>query len=1230
MQPTKSQAIKNFLDASTHKDLADLYHLGMECQITVDQGHGERIDGDYKGKQYQAYTDHVTTWKPIRIPYNAASDPEFEDNAMMFDLSQHAEGVGMTGWNWQARQSERVGFDFDAIAGHADAHKGKLTDRELGAVQTAAQAIPWVSVRRSTSGNGLHLYVELDPPIETMNHTEHAAVARSIIGKMSAIVGFDFQAKVDACGGNMWVWHRKMRGTQGLTLIKKGIALDRVDDNWRDHIPVIKGVRAKTVPMFIEESEIPEADKLFDDLTGQRSNTQLDETHRKLIAYLNENQCCAHWDQDRWMLVCHTADLKNAHGELGFTGIFETDTRRGSAQNCFAFPMRKGAWAIRRFTPGVKEHPSWSQDGSGWTQCYYNRSPDLATACKTNDGLEDKSGAFVFRTLEEAVKAALPLGVHIPIPMHANLRGAKLKETKDGRLIVEIAQDNNDNRDTFNGWIKEGNKSWTKIFSANLRQPAEVEIGNYDDLIRHTVSIGGEDCGWDVKSSDTWISEPLQHVKPLLQGALGLTPKEVTAVIGSSVGKPWRLVNKPFKPEYPGDREWNRGAAQLAYHPTENRDDLQYPTWMKVLSHCGEGLNTAIKKHKWCKDNGILNGADYLKVWIASLFQNPYAPLPYLFFYSSQQNTGKSIFHEALTELMTKGVVRADNALTSTANFNGELANAVLATIEEVDLSDSKVAYNRIKDWVTSRKIQVHIKGLTPYDVPNTLHFIQCQPKDTWILTDQGLRQIKDLINKDCTIIYEGQPYRTKGFFRTGVRHTYQLTTKEGFKLRATEEHPILTTSGDLELGSLEVGDSIYLSDNRLNRWEGSGCFEDGYILGWLTGDGNINPVSNQEHLQFCGPDHCHVNSVMSMFPTSPQCNYWSDEFRVSSPYLKELITKYGMSSDKQITEHIQSESADFISGFLSGFFGADAGFDERISEIRLAQSNLLRLEACQRMLAALGIVGDIRACNDSGEYQLIIRKSNVLRFEKQIGFRHPKKAEKLKQAAANQRGLKRQQEDFTVTVESVEYFGEEEVFDITVPLAEHYSANGIAVHNCANSAKFGPLFPGDTRITMVLVQPLEQWELIPKEALLTLLRKEAADFLAEVMHLEIPPSGDRLNLPVIETDEKKRAIHENLNDLDKFITTQVHHVTGRTITFSDFFDAFKDSLPYDPETPEYTDWTKKKVSAALPPHFLKGKSKKDGQMHMANLSWRPLGPDERPMPRFVADGDYITQQSEE
>jgi len=90
-----------------------------------------------------------------------------------------------------------------------------------------------------------------------------------------------------------------------------------------------------------------------------------------------------------------------------------------------------------------------------------------------------------------------------------------------------------------------------------------------------------------------------------------------------------------------------------------------------------------------------------------------------------KQHTGKSTFPEAISLLFSPGVQIADNSLTNKEGFNGQLQNAVLCIIEEIDLSKSSIALNRIKNWVTAKFISIHIKGTTAYDDLNTTHWLQ-------------------------------------------------------------------------------------------------------------------------------------------------------------------------------------------------------------------------------------------------------------------------------------------------------------------------------------------------------------------------------------------------------------------------------------------------------------------------------------------------------------------------
>ena len=332
MSVTKTEAIKNFLNLKAQPDLAALYHFGMECQVMAAPDGGEIVQSEYRGKKWTGWTDGQTTWKHIRIPWKANSEPEFQDSKMTWDLLEHCEAIGMTGWDWQKRVSKWVAYDFDSIVGHSEKHLAKITDAEMARVKEEACAIPWVEVRKSTSGRGLHLYVYLDD-IPTANHNEHAALGRAILGNLSMLTGFPFDAKVDICGGNMWVWGRGAEGTDGFTLIKKAEGkLPKAPDNWKNHLRVVKGSR------FVSDPTTMTAEKL----AASENNVDLHPDHIALFKYLHDNKLMCSWDQDLQLLSTHTCHLQAAQEELGFVGNFQTDSPGNNLheQNCFCYPRR--------------------------------------------------------------------------------------------------------------------------------------------------------------------------------------------------------------------------------------------------------------------------------------------------------------------------------------------------------------------------------------------------------------------------------------------------------------------------------------------------------------------------------------------------------------------------------------------------------------------------------------------------------------------------------------------------------------------------------------------------------------------------------------------------------------------------------------------------------------------------------------------------------------------------
>ncbi len=97
----------------------------------------------------------------------------------------------------------------------------------------------------------------------------------------------------------------------------------------------------------------------------------------------------------------------------------------------------------------MSEAETWNQDKEGWTNCYFNCKPNLATAAKALGGLEDPDhGGFVFKNVALAKKVAEPIRQKLNLPediLNENSkRKARLKMLKDGllALAIQLTQNN--------------------------------------------------------------------------------------------------------------------------------------------------------------------------------------------------------------------------------------------------------------------------------------------------------------------------------------------------------------------------------------------------------------------------------------------------------------------------------------------------------------------------------------------------------------------------------------------------------------------------------------------------------------------------------------------------------------------------------------------------------------------------------------------------------------------
>ncbi|WP_205370800.1 ribonucleoside-triphosphate reductase, adenosylcobalamin-dependent [Thermoleptolyngbya sp. PKUAC-SCTB121] len=370
-----------------------------------------------------------------------------------------------------------------------------------------------------------------------------------------------------------------------------------------------------------------------------------------------------------------------------------------------------------------------------------------------------------------------------------------------------------------------------------------------------------------------------------------------------------------------------------------------------------------------------------------------------------------------------------------------------------------------------------------------------CVTAETWVHTGDGPRQVKDLIGKQHSTYVNGELFSTtpEGFFYSGTKPVFKLSTQEGFALRLTGNHRLLKVTAQTQKAQytewvaaedLQPGDRILLHNHRdLNPWDGAGAWEEGWLLGNLLGDGSLSTTqwNDTAVLRYWQEPQAEMSQhaiqllkiAVGYEPITPEAHYHAQlKHRViNSTGLAKLAAQFGMKpGQKQMTAALEATSCEFHRGFLRGLFDADGSVQgdqmEGVS-VRLAQSNLNTLKAVQRMLARLGIIATLYENRRSAGYrllpdrdrqpapyackaqhELVIAKDNLHQFQQLVGFQEPRKAQKLEEAL---KGYKRQlnRERFAVTVAALEADGTEAVYDCTVPGPACFDANGLVAHNC-------------------------------------------------------------------------------------------------------------------------------------------------------------------------------------
>jgi ribonucleoside-diphosphate reductase alpha chain len=388
-----------------------------------------------------------------------------------------------------------------------------------------------------------------------------------------------------------------------------------------------------------------------------------------------------------------------------------------------------------------------------------------------------------------------------------------------------------------------------------------------------------------------------------------------------------------------------------------------------------------------------------------------------------------------------------------------------------------------------------------------------CVTGDTLIYTDHGLLPAKELAELGTPITVVSPEVNVKELalaghsttgssvtmtsptkalrqashvFSTGIKPVYRLQTTEGYTVRLTKDHRVLTEQGWKEAGKLVKGDKIILLNSE-GAFGNTGSADLGKVMGWLVGDGYINTKRmGSIVLSFFGTERAiapQFAESVNRLVTAPEVNQRLREYpvgviditarnetRVESTRLLHLIDPALRENKLQVPPSVLRGSREMQQGFLSALFTADGSVQGNLEKgvsVRLTSISQELLEGVQRLLLNFGIAsciyknrrkqairelpdgkGDYASYNCLPYHDLIISRSNLPTFAQQIGFLTTEKQSKLEELLANYK-RKPYQRKFVATFENLVPDGEEMVYDLTEPEAHLFVGNGLVLHNC-------------------------------------------------------------------------------------------------------------------------------------------------------------------------------------
>lgn len=401
--------------------------------------------------------------------------------------------IGQSGWDYVNKLTRYICLEFDVDIEHVTTG---ITHMQLAEIGAELSNLPYVEVRRSTGGNGLHIRVPLVQPVPAPTRGEYQATIKKIYSYLCSQVPM-IRDKVDrsALGrGVLWLWadHTNERSFELLSSASEKLDLG----DWRPAICEKSSVALPTRTL----SDGYDIQEVLDRI-GVQCTTKRYDTADNGIGYLiacprgHENDSASKtmvWSQNGVPCFrCFANKCKNLTWNQFLKSVAPDDP---------AAKLNATEWAVIAIIHQAADDELFhDESGNGYVTCRYARGPAETFIIASNQFRQVLRRRYNESTSRIASEEAISLAVN-ELTSRAILESPQYKvhvrvATQDGKHYLDLC---NEKRHAIEmskeGWrIVEVPEGVRFVRPTNLRALPIPERGGNIELLRKYITVNDGD-----------------------------------------------------------------------------------------------------------------------------------------------------------------------------------------------------------------------------------------------------------------------------------------------------------------------------------------------------------------------------------------------------------------------------------------------------------------------------------------------------------------------------------------------------------------------------------------------------------------------------------------------------------------------------------------------------------------------------------------------------------------